>query len=139
MTPTMCQVRHDPPHSYGDCLRACIATVMDEPCEQVPHFADNGATPEEALRAAREWLNWRGLTVESFLFPGDETISEVLDYMGATNEGVTYLLFGQQRGGGDHVVVCQGGKMVHNPAWVPASLHTPTTAGVWQIWVVSRV
>lgn len=139
VTPAMCQVRHDPPHSYGDCIRACIATVMDTPCEQVPHFADLGASPDEALASVRRWLGLRGFTVASFGFPGSEPISDVMDYMGQANPGVTYLLFGQMRGGGDHVVVCQGGEMVHNPAWVPGRLHTPTTAGHWQIWVVVRV
>lgn len=139
MTPAMCQSPHRPPESYGDCLRACIATVMDTPTEQTPHFADNGASAEEALAHVRRWLEPQGLTIATFAMGGDLSASDVMEWMGAMNPTVTWLLFGQQRSGGDHVVVCQGGKMVHNPAWVPASIVAPTTAGIWQIWVVSRV
>lgn len=145
MTPVMCRVKHDPPRSYGDCLRACIATVLDLDAEQVPHFADMGATGVEAVASARRWLADRGLTIAAFAFPGSETLSDVLEYMGEMNPGVTWLLFGSTARpgepctGGDHVNVCQGGAVVHDPAWVPSSIKSPTSEGVWQIWVVSRL
>jgi len=145
MQPVMCRVKHEPPRSYGDCLRACVATIMDLDAEDVPHFADLGATADEAIASARRWLGDRGLTVACFAFPGDLALSEVLEYMGQTNPTVTWLLFGSTGhpdmigSGGDHVNVCQGGKIVHDPAWVPTSIKSPTSAGVWQVWVVSRV
>lgn len=140
----MCRVKHQPPDSYGDCLRACVATVLDLDAEQVPHFADCGASADEALAHARRWLGERGLTVACFAFPGSEPLSDVMEYMGAMNNGVTWLLFGStaKRGasdGGDHVNVCRGGVVAHDPAWVPTSIKTPTSAGIWQIWVICRV
>ncbi len=31
------RVPHNPPHSYGDCFRACIASILEM---DVPHFLD---------------------------------------------------------------------------------------------------
>lgn len=143
----MCQVKHAPPDSYGDCLRACIATVMDVPSEQVPHFADLGVDGEQALEHVRQWLAYRyKSTIATFALPGNEALSEVLEWMGSVNGTVTWLLFGSltpegqaPQPGSDHVVVCQGGSVVHNPAWIPCSLKQATSAGIWQIWVVSRL
>lgn len=144
MTPVMCRVKHDPPHSYGDCLRACIATVMDMDAEQVPHFADMGATANETLASARRWLASRGLTIATFAMPGDEPLASLLEWMEQMNPTVTWLLFGATGVSGDglHVNVCQGGRVVHDPGWIPSSIKSPYREGdvsIWQIWVVSRV
>ena len=139
MTPVMCRTRHNPPKSYGDCLRACIASVMDLEPEHVPHFADMGATGEEARASARRWLGLRGLTITAFALDGTETVEGVLDWMGANNPDTTWMLFGSTGvSGGDHVVVCQGGAVVHDPAWVPTSIKRVGSCGYWEIWVVSR-
>lgn len=147
MTPAMCRTAHEPPTSYGDCLRACIATVMDLDTEQVPHFADMAATGQEALASARRWLASRGFTVACFALPGSEPLADVLVYMEEMNPTVTWLLFGSTAPLGTpptnlHVSVCQGGRVVHDPSWVPTSIKQPYTEGgesIWQIWVVSRV
>lgn len=147
MTPVTCAVTHAPPSSYGDCLRACIATIMDLPAEDVPHFADKGASAAEALAHARQWLGEQGLTIATFALPGSEPLSDVLEWMGHMNPTVTWLLFGSTthpdvlEAASLHVNVCQGGKVVHDPAWVPTSIKSPYREGgesVWQIWVVCR-
>jgi len=144
VTPVVCRTRHNPPKSYGDCLRACIASIMDLEPEHVPHFADMGATGEEARASARRWLGLRGLTITAFALDGGETVEGVLDWMGANNPDSTWLLFGstarygEPSSGGDHVVVCQGGSVVHDPAWVPTSIKRVGSCGYWEIWVVSR-
>jgi hypothetical protein len=34
-------ILHDPANGkYGDCFRACVASLMEFPCEKVPHFFD---------------------------------------------------------------------------------------------------
>ena len=144
MTPQTCTRTHNPPHSYGDCLRACVATVMDFEPQFVPHFADRGATADEALSAAREWLRVRHLTVARFLFPGDELLSDVMEWMGTMNPTVTSLLFGRtsETDQAMHVNVCVGGEVVHDPAWVPTSIKAPYREdgqSVWQIWVITRL
>jgi hypothetical protein len=141
VTPVMCRNRHDPPQSYGDCLRACIASIMDLDPEHVPHFADLAATGTEARASARRWLGLRGLTITAFALD-DQPLQDVLDWMGANNPDTTWMLFGSTtsdtRAGGDHVVVCQGGAVVHDPAWVPTSIKRVGSCGYWEIWVVSR-
>lgn len=144
MTPTTCTITHNPPSSYGDCLRACIATVMDLPAERVPHFADLGATAEESLASTRRFLADYGLTIATFAFPGSEPLASLMEWMEGMNPTVTWLLFGSTNVSGDglHVNVCQGGRVVHDPAWIPSSIKAPYVEGdesVWQIWVVSRV
>lgn len=144
MTPQTCMTTHKPPHSYGDCLRACIATILDLPAEDVPHFADCGVSASDTLAHARKWLGERGLTIATFAFPGDGPVSDVLEYMGQSNPTVTWMLFGSTSDDQSdmHVNVCQGGKVAHDPAWVPTSIKQPYREGdqsVWQIWIVARV
>ncbi len=140
MTPQHCITKHDPPYSYGDCLRACIATILDLDAEQVPHFADRGVSAEDALAHVRQWLAPQGLTIASFALPGSEPLSGVMEYMEQMNPTVTWLLFGSTGpDGGDHVNVCSGGRVVHDPAWVPVSIKSAASAGIWQIWVICRV
>ena len=144
MTPQTCTTTHNPPHSYGDCLRACIATVLDMEIEYVPHFADKGVTGLETLTHVRKWLGERGWTMATFGMPGDQDVADVLEYMSQANPTVTWLLFGStsvdQRD--LHVNVCQGGKVVHDPAWVPSSIKAPYVedgVAIWQIWLVTRL
>ena len=144
MTPAMCRTKHNPPHSYGDCLRACIATILDLDTDFVPHFADKGVDATETLAHVRRWLGERGLTIAHFGFPGSMPLSDVMDFMGQMNPGVTWLLFGDTGTTGDglHVNVCIGGSVVHDPAWVPSSIKRPFVQdgeAVWQIWLVVRV
>ena len=144
MTPAMCRTKHNPPHSFGDCLRACIATILDLDTDFVPHFADKGVDATETLAHVRRWLGERGLTIAHFGFPGSMPLSDVMDFMGQMNPGVTWLLFGDTGTTGDglHVNVCQGGSVVHDPAWIPSSIKHPFVQdgeAVWQIWLVVRV
>jgi len=141
VTPQFCKMKHQPPHSYGDCLRACVATVMDFEPDFVPHFADKGVSGEQALADVRKWFGQRGLTVACFAFPGSESLSDLLDFMEQMNPTVTYLLFGSTTtdGPSDHVNVCKGGKIIHDPSWVPNSIKAPSSDGIWQIWVIARL
>ena len=144
MTPTTCTTTHNPPHSYGDCLRACIATILDLPAEDVPHFADCGVSAHDTLAHARAWLKSRSLTIATFAYPGDEPVADVLEYMSRSNPDAIWMLFGSTSDDQTdmHVNVCRGGKVVHDPAWVPTSIKQPYREGgdsVWQIWLVSRI
>jgi hypothetical protein len=117
---------------------------MNLDSELVPHFADNGVSGSQSRTAAREWLNRFGYTVTAFGVP-DEPLEAVMHWMNAENPDTTWLLFGstarpgQPQTGGDHVVVCKGGAVVHDPAWVPTSIKQVGSCGYWEIWVVSRL
>lgn len=138
MTPHQCRVPHRPEEGkYGDCLRACVASVFDYEPEEVPHFARDGAAAEVVWQRLQDWLYEQELTAFTVQYP-PEPLDDLLDMMGTVNPAAVYLLTGGT-GEGDHVVVCRGGKIIHNPAWVGCSLIQPGSAGCWQITVFSRI
>jgi len=118
MTPTVCQVKHDPPNTYGDCLRACICTIFDLDPPAVPHFAWDNPDGDTLIARLRAYLAGRSMQPMWVMFSGSQ--SDVLDHMGEVNGGVTYLLFNDK-----HVVVCKGGKVGHDPAWDARPMSEP--------------
>lgn len=138
MTPVDCMVTHNPPNSYGDCVRACIATMLDLPSADVPHFAHDNAPGDVVYQRIRDWMAPRGYMPFWVNFP-DEPLDSVLSYIGTLNPDVTYMLYGSS-GTGDHVVVCYGGCVVHNPQWGgPLSLAGPGSHGFWSTMVITRL
>lgn len=130
MTPVHCRVKHDPPNSYGDCMRACIATLLDiERPEDIPHFAEDNCSFEESIRRVREYLH----PYNAFLVPAAASMqsSEIMKMMSEWNPNTYYLLCS-----GDHVVVCQNDKIVHDPAWYRTSLTQPVEA--WVVIVITK-
>ncbi len=62
MKPTPQAILHDPAGGvYGDCFRAAIASLLELPIEQVPHFCHDGHKTDWYTRLI-EWLRPRGLT-----------------------------------------------------------------------------
>jgi hypothetical protein len=112
--PVCCQVVHNPPHSYGDCLRACIASIMDQ---DVPHFLSDGCDGATAHARIQQWLGTQNLTWLSFSYDDDWTLDELMDHMGLVNPFTHYILLGTTETGGSHAVVCRGDRIVHNPAF----------------------
>lgn len=106
MKPRFCEVPHNPPFSYGDCIRACIATMIDR--DDVPHVFDVRPVRLSWI-TLRKYLKQHGKFIA--LFAIDHGYGE---FMGAENDGVPYLLLGGTEQG-DHAVVCVNGEVVHNP------------------------
>lgn len=53
---------HDPENGvWGDCFRACIASLMSMDAKDVPHFVHDGCTNEVSMQRLNEWLRPRGL------------------------------------------------------------------------------
>lgn len=143
MTPAMCRVKHDPENNqYGDCVRACVASIMDMDAEAVPHFFDNIDSSDEAGRIRannhmREWLAGHGHALFQAHYPGSVARDELFAMMEVVNPGVHYILCGSV-GLGDHCVVCRGGKIVHNPAWLAMDIIGPCSYGAWSVMVIAR-
>ncbi len=130
MIPTHCRVKHDPPNTYGDCMRACIACIMDIPNpEDVPHFAEDNCSFEETLNRVRKFV----APLNVFAAPLDASmqLSEVFSFMTEWNPGQYYLLCSQ-----NHVVVCKDGEIVNDPAWYRTSLTQPEQA--WVVLVITK-
>ena len=139
MTPTHCITKHNPPHTYGDCLRACVATILDFDALDVPNFADGGVDADAAFAHMRLWLSPMSLAPFITAYPGEHNMVDLLEMQGALNPTSVYVLFGSVSGGGDHCVVCEGGSIVHNPAWHGCDLVGPMSNGTWQLLVLGRV
>lgn len=138
MTPHHCIVRHNPPDTFGDCLRAAVASILDiDKTTDVPHFLRRG-DDEAAMQELRSYLLLEHrLRPFIMAFDASSTLREVFGAMKTINPDVDYLLF-CQCGGGDHVVVCRNDQMTHNPAWDNASISGPLANGHWLIMVMVR-
>lgn len=137
MKEVFCKVKHDPDAGlYGDCVRACIASILELKAEDVPHFHHDNCDAIEANARICEWLSGRGLVPFWTGFPGSEPLDAILQHMGEINPTVNYMLYGNN-GSGDHVVVCQGGKIIHDPSWVNVGLAAPNSNGFWLTLVIA--
>lgn len=138
MTPVHCLVRHQPPDSYGDCVRACVASLLDLPAESVPHFAGIAKTGDEMLTYMRVWLMTQGYAPFIGHFDGDASVSEILQQQAMVNPGCYFMLFGRVEGG-DHVVICRNDKIVHDPNWYRTAMTGPGSTGVWIVMVLTKL
>lgn len=138
MTPLKQANRHKPDEGvWGDCHRAAIASVLNLPLDDVPHFHDRGRPPAEAYAHVEEWLNTRGLTAINVIYPGSVPLCDLLMTVANSNDTRTtrlvYLLSGESRTGCDHVVVCCGREIAHDPSLTNAGIVGPCSDGYW--WV----
>lgn len=110
---------------FGDCYRACIATILDLPSEEVPnfgHLAGGSADGDgdKATDLARAWLAERGLGTFKTWVNGEWSIEKLLNLFSRDNPGVPWILHGEARhkGPGDfnHSVVCLDGEIAHDPS-----------------------
>lgn len=131
------QVLHDPKNgAYGDCQRAAIATVLQIPIGDVPHFNDGGPPPIEFFDRVNDFLGAKGLVLFSMPFQSCP-LDDLLRSMSVNNENVIYMLSGTTPRGVNHVVVCKGGKIIHDPHPSDDLLSGPCDDGYWWIDVVA--
>lgn len=140
VTPAFCRVKHAPEEgTYGDCLRACVATILDLNTEDVPHFYHDDCAPEEGNQRLRDWLAKRGLGAYWVGYPGDISVDEIITSVSENGQGIPFILYGETAYGGQHVVVCRDGKKVHDPAWAAAPFVGPGNSGQWVVLVIARL
>lgn len=138
MTPVHCLVKHNPDAgTFGDCVRACIASLLDMRAEDVPHFYEDDCDGETGIKRIYRFLSPLGLSPFFVYFNGSDPLETVLQHMAVANPDAHYMLYGNS-GFGDHVVVCQGGKIVHDPAWVADGIEGPNSNGFWSIMVLAH-
>lgn len=97
----------------SDCLRASLASVLELPIDEVPHFLGNPDTARNWPDALQDWLAGRGLTLYSVAPSSD--LATTLAYMGQHWGGEFYLLCGRSGEDYGHVVVGCGDAIVHDP------------------------
>lgn len=152
MTPVWCISASR--NEFGDCFRACIASILDLPAADVPNFAHLGgygggvASVEayhETYRLARRWLAGRGLGLFNTWVSGEWPVEKVLRCFSTDNPGVPFILHGEAEKQGDgavnHAVVVLDGVIAHDPGCAglrgPAAASIEGEAAWWWIDVIS--
>lgn len=141
MTPVKQQYKHNPPETYGDCHRAALASLLDLPIEQVPHFMD-GLSPDEgeAFETRQdEFLNSRGL--DCIRFPVQaESLGETCYAANVWNPDKLFLLGGESKNGVGHTVVAGKDGVVHDPALDNSGIIGPMSDGCfWITYIVRKI
>lgn len=122
----ICRVKHNPPETYGDCVRACIATITDD--KNVPHTFD-GRESEESWSQLRAYLKSKNRFL--MLTP----VPDPWEFMETQNPGIPYMLLCQNKNG-DHAVVCKDGRVWHDPAWYKTDIVGEHSIGCWIVGVI---
>lgn len=131
MEPRMCMTVHNPPKSYGDCIRACIATLADD--DRVPHVFNDETPAEESWHQIRSYLK----SVGKFLFLVG--VDDPFDETGENNPSIPYMLICGTNNG-NHAVICKNGVVVHNPAYYKSEITGPPAGSdEWVIGVVGDI
>lgn len=137
MKPVICQVSHNPPVSHGDCVRACVASVLELVPDEVPHFFHDG-NGNLAFDRMREFLRARGLIAAYFPLSGELLLSDVLEFMKREYAGIHYLMFCSNRDG-NHCVVGENDTIVHDPAWIKCEIIGPHSDGLWILIILAKL
>lgn len=133
MTPQKQRLRHDPDAGiYGDCHRAALASILEMPIEDVPHFCDPVAYGDEWALAERAWLQSLGFTPIVLVYETDD-LDAVLYSTAQLNPDTYAILGGKSRNGTGHSVVICNGEIVHDPSPVNSGIVAPMKDG--RFWI----
>jgi len=134
-------LRHDPDNGiYGDCWRATVASLLRLPVEAVPHVC-NGPDDGKASERMRAYLDSQNCALIQIPFNGEMSLDQILDYVGSVSVsgGMHWCLMGTSRTGCNHVVICKGSEIVHDPSITQSGIVGPASDGLWWAeWVVQR-
>jgi len=98
----------------GNCMSACLASVLDVPLDDVPNFAAKGARYWDEMQ---RWLHARGLFLFELKVPPDQTPG--------TPDDLHYIASGVSPRGIRHAVIMREGRLVHDPHPSGTGLTTP--------------
>lgn len=105
MTPADQEFMHDPANGVeGDCFRAVLASILDRPIADVPHFAAKTRLASDFWEHVYEWLEGQGYQY----WPGRNPPSSALEYHALSGPS-------PRTKGGFHATVGLAGKVVHDP------------------------
>lgn len=119
---------HNPPHSYGNCFRACVASALSFNLDDLPKFEVMG---DEWWDEIKKWAKSQKFKVEAMTFIDDKTdkptrvpmkyLPELQDKL---PKGYSILTGKSPRGDFDHCVVAFDGMPYFDPK--PGSKEWPT-------------
>lgn len=137
MKPQWTEYQHNPPHSYGDCLRACIASLLEVPRALVPHFNIDGAHGPELWQRINSWLhNEHSLLMFGVGWTGDIELDTIVEVVSNNNPGIHFMVIGALSDGTPHCCIYRDGEMVHDPAtWQTGGL-VKALDDIWSVIVL---
>lgn len=105
-------LHNDPYGRIGNCLQACVASITEQPLDQVPHFAESDTWELDML----EWLTLHGyqVTIRPYIRHSPAGIA-----WGLSPRGVT------------HAVVVEDGEVAFDPH--PSRAGLDRTDGIWDL------
>lgn len=135
-----CQVIHRPQYGfYGDCLRACVASILEMEPDAVPHVFQDGCDGVEGDKRLTGFLRGVGLGTFRAYFPGDVSLDDLLTHVASgSSENVCQILI-CSIDGGNHAVVIQNGKIVHDPALYVVRNYAPAVSGYWEVMALVKL
>lgn len=99
----------------GDCLRACVASLLDLPIEEVPNFMDFGgddggwfSDPENGMNA----FLWRN----GYEYTGSESAESALKNCPGVDGHYIGVVDSVNFPGSTHAVIFKGLELVHDPS-----------------------
>ncbi len=127
MTPIQQTILHDPENGKtGDCFRACIASLLSLPIENVPHFCDGKPEGDTTYYGElNTWLAERGLIYLEF-----GTGSGWSESFAAAGGDCFHIISGRSPRGYLHAIVGRNGEPIYDPHPSNAGLITIETFGI---------
>lgn len=135
MKPLQQRFKHNPDEGvYGDCHRACIASLLELELDDVPHFGEGNPPHEEFNRRVADFLKSRDLV--SVGAPYQTSLEFLFECQKITNPGAFYLLGGTSKTGVNHTVIGFEDKIVHDPSISQSGIVGPCDDGYfWVTWL----
>ena len=140
MIPQDSIVPHTPPESYGDCYRACVASITEILIDEVPHIWEGYDGTDNEMEIGRrndlmqEWLLSQGFMKISIWVDGEEPLDDLIDHFSEANPGLYWIMSGNSDDGVGHTVVVMNGEIVHDPG--NCGIQAPLDSGQWLIEVI---
>lgn len=118
---------------FGDCLRACVASVLELPLDDVPHVRwaaseGNADSARSMWGQLKMWLRARNIGLLTIDIPC-ATLPEALAWFNRRNPDSFAILGGVTPAGRPHVCVIYRGAVVHEPTPRDADDARPSLAG----------
>ncbi len=117
---------HEPEKGiHGDCARTALACLLELPRDDVPHFAKDVPDSKIFHKRMDDWLHSQGYSRVRMIFSGDDDPETIMSSVSTLNPGLRFQLAGKSKTGVNHVVICKGGKIDHDPSITQSGIVGP--------------
>lgn len=115
-----------PPQERGDCYKACVASILELPMDEVPDYQEMPLEDAEAWRQAwKDWFADCGLYLMAFAtegyLPPESPPGYYIGHLKLPPHGIW------------HSVVCYNGEVVHDPMG-PNRRYDPEDVEIYEVF-----